>query len=272
MSTYLVVHTRYTDVQLGLFRAQNSSAIPLALTLRLRSGVNGLCLARRSSKSEDGSKWASGKKILKLPELLASVTRESKLVTKCFIADVTELLQQHNLNLSDLNFICAHQGPAPFTTLRVSLTLLNGLSFARKIPLIGVDGLHVFTHEFTNPECSYTIALLNAFCNDIYYGIYTYQTGAFHHGYAPAERFLSETSQILKDKIYFIGNGVALHEQLVKNYFGERAVIASPLPQIASLETIAADGLKKWEENSIREYQVIPLYLKSAEPYLAKAT
>ncbi len=45
------------------------------------------------------------------------------------------------LRFLDLAFIAAHQGPAPFTTLRVCLTTVNGFAFATGMPLIGINGL-----------------------------------------------------------------------------------------------------------------------------------
>ena len=57
------------------------------------------------------------------------------------------MLKQHALTFSGLAFIAAHQGPAPFTTLRVCLTTVNGFAFATQVPLIGVNGLKELVDE-----------------------------------------------------------------------------------------------------------------------------
>lgn len=221
MPTYLVVHTRYTDVEIGLFRAQN---------------------------------------------MLESIKQESKLVSSCFTADLTTLLKKNNIKLQELDFIAAHNGPAPFTTLRVSLALLNGIAFTHKVQLIGIDGLRAFTFEHSSNNCTYTLALLNAFCNDIYYGLYKPETNSFHHGYAPADRFLEETVQNISGTVNFIGNGVKLHKEKIISSFGSRAIIPEELPEIASLEAIAFQALAKWNEKKPTQYEIVPNYLKSAEP------
>ncbi len=47
----------------------------------------------------------------------------------------------------------------------------NGLSFARNLPLVGVDGLKAFLYEYTNVMFPITVGLLNAFNNDVYFAI-----------------------------------------------------------------------------------------------------
>ncbi len=49
-------------------------------------------------------------------------------------------------------FLAVHQGPGPFTTLRVVITTANGLAFASHIPLIGVDGFDALIAEHQNPQ------------------------------------------------------------------------------------------------------------------------
>src|SRR5689334_5441532 len=83
------------------------------------------------------------------------------------------LLKKHFLQLSDINFIAVNQGPGPFTTLRIVLTTVNAIQFSRHIPLIGIDGLHAILAEYKNNEYPNTVALLDAFNKDVYFGIQT---------------------------------------------------------------------------------------------------
>jgi tRNA threonylcarbamoyladenosine biosynthesis protein TsaB len=216
MALFLTIHTRYKDVQLGLFN--------------------------------------KGK-------LLDWTSDESKRISKNFIFLMRTLFERNKLSLSDLTFIAAHQGPAPFTTLRVSLASVNGLAFATELPLVGVNGLEVFLDEQHDPHVV-TIAILNAFCQDVYYGIYNPFDKSTSYGYGAATTVLKTMAEQYKEAVTFIGNGVELYKPLIEEYFGTRAHIPPILPEIASLEAIGTAAFNKWQEKTERLSQLMPLYLK----------
>ena len=217
MSIFLTIHTRYTDVQLALF------------------------------KNTDLIDWTFD---------------ESKRISKNFIPLMKELFKRNKLSLQDLAFIAAHQGPAPFTTLRVSLASVNGLAFATHLPLVGINGLETFLEEYHHKQFT-TIALLNAFCQDVYYGIYDSQTKVTSINYGAAEAVIKELAETYQENVFFIGNGVELYKPTIEQHFGTRAHIPELLPTIASLHSIGTAAYKKWQEKTDIAQQLMPLYLKS---------
>lgn len=229
MHKYLTIHTRYADVQIGFF-------------------ING--------------------------QLQDYVEQSSKKVSKEFILLINSLLEKSNLKLEDLTFIAAQQGPAPFTTLRVSLASVNGLAFATGLPLVGVNGLETFLQE--HKSCEYqTIALLNAFCEDIYYGIYNINNTINNviTGCSKYYTFLEHLKEKVKSdnikKIKFIGNGVNLYKDQIKEALQDIAIIPEDLPELATLEAIGFYAYKNWQ-NKETTNQLMPLYLKAHTAQLAK--
>ena len=69
------------------------------------------------------------------------------------------MLKNSRLTFRRFAFVAAHQGPAPFTTLRVCLTTVNGFAFATGVPLIGVNGLQELIVQHKRAD-SITVALL----------------------------------------------------------------------------------------------------------------
>ncbi len=96
---------------------------------------------------------------------VAIQTLDKKTVSAYLMQSILDLLREHTLTFSDLSFIAAHSGPAPFTTLRVGIATANGIGFATGLPLMGINGLEALSKIY--PE--YTV-ILNAFCDDIYIG------------------------------------------------------------------------------------------------------
>lgn len=192
---------------------------------------------------------------------LEKIIIDNKNASKALIATIAQLLTNNKKKLNDLSYITVNQGPGPFTTLRTIISSLNGLAFATKIPLIGLDAISVLLDEYHNNNNQYTVTLLNAFSGDVYYGIrYNNQDNS---GYKNAIIFLEEFAKASKKaSVFFIGAGVKLYENEIKKNFGERAIIPNPLPKHCSLEALAQIGLQKWKNKENLSQELHPLYLK----------
>lgn len=210
---------------------------------------------------------------------------DNKVSSKLLIPETNQLLQKHNvfmhasyfdkLSMSEthsnksfsqaepsqsLHFIGAYQGPAPFTSLRTVIATSNGIAFACGIPLVGINGLEVLVRE-TQAQTNMVIALLNAFCDDVYYAVYDKQentivTGCLH---------IDECLQLLQEKIQnnftAVGNGVLLHQEKLKQAFGLRIIIPEIFQEFATLEGVAAQAYKDFCRGNSHQ-QLMPLYLK----------
>ena len=104
------------------------------------------------------------------------IKETNKKASSLLVPYIKQILEKNSLKISDLDFICADQGPGAFTSLRVTIATINGISFASKIPLIGIDGLDALNQETLSdvmlkkqgvPEI--LIVLLNAYNNEVYF-------------------------------------------------------------------------------------------------------
>ncbi|MCL4229914.1 tRNA (adenosine(37)-N6)-threonylcarbamoyltransferase complex dimerization subunit type 1 TsaB [Candidatus Dependentiae bacterium] len=197
--------------------------------------------------------------------LQAAVSDDKKRASKTFIALIDELLASQQLHVRDIAFCAVNQGPGPFTTLRVVIASMNGLNFATKIPLIGIDGLDALVQEYGVSHTP-TIALLNAFTQDVYYAIHDASRSAYRKGYQNITTLLLELHATYPSQpLYFIGNGSLLHETLIKKILGEQAIFAQPLPEHCSINRIGLMGYHYWQNHMNISQQLSPLYLKTQE-------
>ena len=200
--------------------------------------------------------------------LLISTSDDSKKMNKQFIERLDKTLNKCKSSLRDLSFIAVHQGPAPFTTLRVCLSTVNGIGFATGLPLVGINGLEALLKEHANNK-GITVALLNAFGHDVYYGIHDPSTGIYSLGYAPAEKFLQELrDQFNTREVTFLGNACPLYQDSIHRLFGQHA--QTETIEMVSLERIASQALLKWKNKEF-EKQVMPVYLKDHSTPLGKS-
>lgn len=194
---------------------------------------------------------------------LAIASIDKMVASKECILAIQSLLEGQNLQLKDLSFIATNQGPGPFSTLRVVISTINGLSFATGIPLIGINSLEALMQEYGSLKYPNTVALLNAFGQDIYFGIQKNELPIF--GCKNHAQLLQELAQEIPDEhILFVGNGALLYQSVIRQAFGPRAAFIEPFPDVASLDQIAKMAQKSWQEQPSQYYQLQPLYLKKA--------
>lgn len=194
---------------------------------------------------------------------LLATTQEDKLrASKYFVHILQSILKENNVGFNDLQFLAVNQGPGPFTTLRVVIASVNGLSFSNQIQLIGIDGLDALLLEFPDASIAITVAMLNAFNNDVYFAVQSKNT-IEQKGCENILIFLEKLKkQYPNDQIRFIGNGTQLFFDQINTYFETKAILPSPLPQHCSVKQIGLMGFDFWQKKENLSIKLMPLYLK----------
>jgi tRNA threonylcarbamoyladenosine biosynthesis protein TsaB len=192
---------------------------------------------------------------------LRSLTKEQ--ASAQLIPTIDALLTINQLNLSDISHIIVNQGPAPFTTLRTIIATVNGIAFAHKVPLVGVDALEAFMSEYADKHAGPTAVLLNAFNKAVYYYILNPTNTLRLKGYAPITTCIELIKESCKEaQILCIGNGAQLYHEDIKTALGAQVHFPDHLPLTASIEQIIKTGLAQIENNQGITQSIEPLYLK----------
>jgi tRNA threonylcarbamoyl adenosine modification protein YeaZ len=173
---------------------------------------------------------------------------------------IQTLLKEEHTSLDKLLFLAAHVGPAPFTTLRVVIATLNGLGFAEQKPLIAIDGLSTFLDEYPSIDGKTTVALFNAFNQDVYFGIDSInrEIGCTKIG----ELISILQNQYAHHHFYFIGSGVITYKEQLGSL--PKITIPTPLPEQISLTYLVQKAWQQWQDQQNVTIQLQPLYLKKA--------
>lgn len=225
-----------------------------SLSLVLQSGYTHITLAL----------FIDGKK-------LDQIIEENKKASRNIILHIDTLLKQNGYSLSDCVYLAALQGPGPFTTLRVVIATINGLSFARQLPLIGIDGLDALMREQRSDHHDYTIALLNAFTDDVYFGIYQRNIGIIAKGCMNIVAFIQTNTKIFAGStLLIVGNGATLHQTTLYEAFGNLLTIPAHNPEQCSIDMVGSMAHQKWLSKSDITQQLLPLYLKASSAIMGK--
>lgn len=169
---------------------------------------------------------------------------------------IDSLLTECHIGLKDINKIVVNLGPSPFTTLRTVISTVNGLAFANKIQIIGVDGLTAFVnHDLQKFIDKPIIVVFNAFANDVYYAIKNKSSPEIATGITTIDNLIEKISQF--KSFYLVGNAYTQHqEKFIKHDF------VNIEPNYPSLEAIYYESIGKEPKA-----QVLPIYLKEIKIY-----
>ncbi|MFO8024932.1 tRNA (adenosine(37)-N6)-threonylcarbamoyltransferase complex dimerization subunit type 1 TsaB [Thiohalophilus sp.] len=98
--------------------------------------------------------------------------------TRLILPMVDELLHTTDLKLTDLDFIAFDQGPGSFTGIRVTMSVLQGLAFAARLPVLGISSLAALAQSaYRIHGAQQVLSLIDARMNELYWGIYRQQDG-----------------------------------------------------------------------------------------------
>jgi len=180
---------------------------------------------------------------------------------------IESLCKQQEIKLSDCTAIAVNCGPGPFTTMRSVIATVNGLAYAAHIPLTPINGIEAFVKAHKKNEYTHTCALLNAFCNDVYYALYDYTTKTITSGCCSIEYWMHEHLNFLKTnphaRINYIGNGCTIYQKELAAQFGMHTIPDQQAPQVPAIAAIIAEA----QQTTKRVDQIEPLYFKPYVPH-----
>jgi tRNA threonylcarbamoyladenosine biosynthesis protein TsaB len=187
---------------------------------------------------------------------------DKKYASRDLIPTINAILKHNHYTLQDIAALGVNQGPGPFTSLRVIITTANGLAFATGIPLIGINSLEALLKENENSQWPITVALLNAFNNDLYYAIESSQ--GLEIGCENGMTLLARLKDRFPEQtVRFLGGGVALVNNEIMELFGSKAYIQEPLVEHCSLQQLALMTEAAYKKKESFQTQLLPLYLKN---------
>lgn len=183
------------------------------------------------------------------------------IVSKYIVSSIDSLLGRNALTLDQVACIIANQGPGPFTSLRVVLATINGLAYAKKIPLIGVNGISTLYHEYkiNNPTATVAV-LLNAYNKDCYY-YFDEDSKYIAQGCLPIEEILTRLAALDRGKINILGNGLHVFSKEIRTFFPQSLAMQGHI-DYCSLDAIAREGIARYAAGTGMVEQIQPLYLK----------
>lgn len=169
---------------------------------------------------------------------------------------IQEILEEHNLKLSNLDAVAISTGPGSYTGLRIGVSAAKGLCFSLDIPLISVPTLTALANQAE--QQGIVIPMLDARRMEVYAAVFN----------TAKEQILKTSAIILepdsfreyleRDQVYFIGSGVEKFQKICQH--PNANFIENKLPSAKEMVEIAVSKYKISDFENVAYFE--PYYLK----------
>ncbi|KAA1245912.1 tRNA (adenosine(37)-N6)-threonylcarbamoyltransferase complex dimerization subunit type 1 TsaB [Aquimarina sp. RZ0] len=167
------------------------------------------------------------------------------------------VVKKSGIVLRDVEAIAVSKGPGSYTGLRIGVSAAKGLCYALDIPLISIPTLHSLALQVQNKE-GYIIPMLDARRMEVYSAVFSNNHKQIRSTEAEILSEASFSEYLVKNKVYFIGNGVTKFSEICLDTNAE--FIKKKLPSANEMATLSYSKFLRKEFEDVSFFD--PYYLK----------
>ncbi|WP_159021866.1 tRNA (adenosine(37)-N6)-threonylcarbamoyltransferase complex dimerization subunit type 1 TsaB [Formosa sp. L2A11] len=170
---------------------------------------------------------------------------------------IKALLEENNIETSQLDAIAISKGPGSYTGLRIGVSAVKGLCYALEKPLISVSTLEALAHQ-VKATGGVIVSMLDARRMEVYSAIYSADYKEIREVQAEILEAHSFEKYLEEGKVYFVGNGVEKTKTIITH--PNAVFIDDKLPSAREMGFLADMKYKKSDIEDVAYFE--PYYLK----------
>lgn len=198
-----------------------------------------------------------------------------KVLSSSIIPGIRRILKDSGIAATDLDGLAVGLGPGSFTSLRVGLATVKGLSMALRKPVVGIPSPDILASNAlplaARTQAAAVLTMGDARRNLVFSCLFVFQKGRLVRKSSYRLTPLEDAVSGLRGKIVVIGDGISQYREDVlqrcavgeNDFVPEFAPPATWFPQARQLAVMAALQLQKGRVT--RPALVKPLYLYPAD-------
>lgn len=202
--------------------------------------------------------------------LLGELTVNNKKTHSQVLMPMLEsLLLQCTTAFEDVDALAVSAGPGSFTGLRIGVSSVKGLAYAKNKPIYGVSTLEAMAYRL--PLCADVIVpIMDARRGQVYCAAYAWENGELQTVLAPTAMAIEALCAVLSAQgraCVFLGDGVPVHRAFIAQTMGASAGFAPVSAGLQSAAAVAAAALVRAKNgDSPENYATLqPIYLRKSQ-------
>ncbi len=204
-------------------------------------------------------------------EIIAEYTiKHKKTHSQTLLPMIDEVMKFTELNIKDIDYIAATNGPGSFTGLRIGAATAKGLAQARNIPIVSIPTLEAIAYN-VNYTDKLICPIMDARRNNVFTGIYKRQENHLDivrkQSAISIEELIKEINE-LGQEVIFVGDGVSVWQEYIqKNIIVDYqlAPIYVREQKASSVIGLAMEYIKEKKYVSSKDFQLDYLRKSQAE-------
>lgn len=170
---------------------------------------------------------------------------------------IEELLNEHQLKVTDLDAIAVGKGPGSYTGLRIGVSAAKGLAYAAEIPLISVHTLQALANT-VKPKEGLIIPILDARRMEVYAAIFTNNHQFKRQVQAEIIDQNSYGELLDNHPIYFVGDAVDKCKEVLQH--PNAIFIENQFPSVKEMSALSYAKFINKDFEDVAYFE--PFYLK----------
>lgn len=198
--------------------------------------------------------------------LAEEIVNHKKTHSQTLMTMIDNALKSCDTDISEIDVFAVANGPGSFTGLRIGVSAVKGMAHALDKPVIEISTLEGMAYNLFMCE-NIICPIMDARRAQVYNGVYTWENGEFLTLSTPRALAIEECVEDVKKynkKVIFLGDGVPVHKEYIKEQMGKNAVFAPPSCNAQRASSLASIAFGKLEEKKSC-YEVTPFYLRKPQ-------
>jgi tRNA threonylcarbamoyladenosine biosynthesis protein TsaB len=178
---------------------------------------------------------------------------------------IQTLMEECNIKPGDLSKIVVAEGPGSYTGVRIGVTIAKTMAWTLKIPLSGVSSLEVAASSAGRYFDGYVSPFFDARRGQIYTGLYRFENQILQvvkNDQLVMSADWVKTLNEMDSRILFTSNDLKLHEEVIKEELGDKAIFAAITEQNPRPAELAFLGRDK---EAVDLHTFVPNYIRLVE-------
>ena len=178
------------------------------------------------------------------------------------------LKQMIGIELEKIDAIAVTSGPGSFTGIRIGVATAKAMAMALNVPLIGIPTLDVMANNMVFTDAM-ICPIMDARRNQVYTAYYQWEQEKLvrKSDYLGIEiDVLLEAFEKEAKSVIFLGDGVDVFKEKIKETLGERALFAPAFLEMQRASTLAYLACRAYEKGEVENPDTfVPLYLRKSQ-------
>ena len=184
---------------------------------------------------------------------------------------IKQILNETNLNLSDMNLLVCDIGPGSFTGIRIGVATVKAFTDSLQIPSVGISSLEGLAYNIKDDGliCS----IIDCKNNNCYYALYELKNDTYTLLEAPKADSVQNCLNFFNykytnSKITFVGDGSIIYKNVIENISSNFVFANTNYPDnelnMIDVYNLGIAGMNKYTKYGADE-NLLPLYLKKPQ-------